>query len=349
MIGYHTAGAYKLYNPITKKVTSSRDVTFEEDKSWNWDTNAEPSQNYIPFQLLDEEVTELDTMPTSPPPQHNQVAVRRSERTSIPRRTLQDYETIPDNMITPDGDIVHLALFVDTEPLTYEQAAKFEEWRLAMQEEIASIDRNHTWDLVDLPANKRPIAVKWIYKLKHLPDGTIAKYKARLVAKGFLQKPGIDFTEVFAPVARLETVRLVVAIANHFQWDFVQLDVKSAFLNGKLEEEVYVEQPQGFITRGKEDQVLKLNKALYGLRQAPRAWNIRMDEFLSKNGYTKCTVEHGIYVKGTSQNRICMVCLYVDDLLITGSNKDEIVKLTKQLSTEFDMTNLGGLRYFIGL
>jgi hypothetical protein len=95
--------------------------------------------------------------------------------------------------------------------------------------------------------------------------------------------------------------------------------------------------------------VLKLNKALYGLRQAPRAWNIRMDEFLSKNGYTKCTVEHGIYVKGTSQNRICMVCLYVDDLLITGSSRDEIIKLTKQLSTEFDMTNLGGLRYFLGL
>jgi hypothetical protein len=112
---------------------------------------------------------------------------------------------------------VHLALFVDTEPLTYAQAAKFEEWRQAMQEEIASIERNHTWDLVDLPANKRPIAVKWIYKLKHLPDGTIAKYKARLVAKGFLQKSGIDFTEVFAPVARLETVRLVVAIANHFE------------------------------------------------------------------------------------------------------------------------------------
>ncbi|KAK2440889.1 putative mitochondrial protein [Trifolium repens] len=349
MIGYHTTGAYKLYNPITKKVTSTRDVTFEEDKSWNWDTNAETSQNYIPFQLLDEEVTELDTIPTPPPQQNNQVAVRRPERTSIPSRSLQDYETIPDNMITPDGDIVHLALFVDTKPLTYEQAATFEEWRQAMQEEIASIERNHTWDLVDLPANKRPIAVKWIYKLKHLPDGTIAKYKARLVAKGFLQKPGIDFTGVFAPVARLETVRLVVAIANHFQWEFVQLDIKSAFLNGKLEEEVYVEQPQGFITRGKEDQVLKLNKALYGLRQAPRTWNIRMDEFLSKNGYTKCTVEHGIYVKGTSQNRICMVCLYVDDLLITGSSKDEIVKLTNQLSTEFDMTNLGGLRYFLGL
>jgi hypothetical protein len=146
-------------------------------------------------------------------------------------------------MVTPDGDIVHLALYVDTEPLTYEQAAKYDEWRCAMEEEIASIEKNKTWNLVHLRANKNPITVKWIYKLKHHPDGSIAKYKARLVAKGFLQKHGIDFTEIFALVARLETVRLVVAIANHFDWEFVQLDVKSAFLNGTLEEEVYIEQP----------------------------------------------------------------------------------------------------------
>jgi hypothetical protein len=169
------------------------------------------------------------------------------------------------------------------------------------------------------------------------------------VAKGFLQKPGIDFTEIFAPVARLETVRVVVALANHFTWQFVQLDVKSAFLNGKLEEEVYVEQPQGFIVEGKENHVLKLHKALYGLRQAPRAWNMRIDEFLSQKGYSKCTVEHGIYVKGSSHTSLCIVCLFVDDLLITGSNIEEIRRLTKQLGSEFEMTNLGGLKYFLGL
>jgi hypothetical protein len=119
-------------------------------------------------------------------------------------------------MITPDGDIVHLALYVDTEPLTYEQATKYEEWMGAIEEEITSIEKNKTWILVHLPANKKPIAVKWIYKLKHQPDGSIAKYKASLVANGFLQKHGIDFTEIFSPVARIETVRLVVAIANHF-------------------------------------------------------------------------------------------------------------------------------------
>jgi hypothetical protein len=144
-------------------------------------------------------------------------------------------------------------------------------------------------------------------------------------------------------------MRLVVAIAHHFDWKFVQLDVKSAFLNGRLEEEVYIEQPEGFLVKGKEDHVLKLNKALYGLKQAPRAWNMRIDEFLNKNGYSKCTVEHGIYVKGTSQARLCIICLYVDDLLITGSSQDEMDKLTKLLSSEFDMTNLGSLKYFLGL
>jgi hypothetical protein len=144
LVGYHTAGAYKLYNPITKKLTTSRDVTFAEDKSWNWSTSTSQSDNYVPFELLEEQATTEDTMPTPPPQQNTSVAVRRSERTSIPSRTLQDYETIPDNMITPDGDIVHLALFVDTEPLTYAHAVKFEKWRQAMQEEIASIERNHT-------------------------------------------------------------------------------------------------------------------------------------------------------------------------------------------------------------
>jgi hypothetical protein len=168
-----------------------------------------------------------------------------------------------DTMVTPDGDIVHLALFVDTEPISYVEASTHHEWREGMQDEIDAIERNHTWELVKLPPHKKAIVVKWIYKIKHMPDGSIAKYKARLVAKGFLQKQGIDYTKVFAPVARLETVRLVIAIANHLNWDFVQLDVKSAFLNGKLEEEVYVEQPQGFTVTGKEDYVLKLHKALY--------------------------------------------------------------------------------------
>ncbi|MCI29822.1 pentatricopeptide repeat-containing protein, partial [Trifolium medium] len=157
-------------------------------------------------------------------------------------------------------------------------------------------------------------------------NGEIAKYKARLVAKGFLQKPDLDFNEVFTPVARLETIRLVVAIASYKDWAMHQLDVKSAFLNGPLKEEVYVKQPPGFEIKGQEEKVYKLKKDLYGLKQAPRAWNKRIDSFLMKSNFTKCTSEHGVYVKGSNSNDLIILCLYVDDLLITGSNKDALQK-----------------------
>jgi len=133
-----------------------------------------------------------------------------------------------------------------------------------MEDELKAIEKNQTWNLVSLPQNKKPIAIRWVYKLKTLPDGQIAKYKAWLVAKGFLQKAGLDYNEVFAPVARIETIRLVVVEACFRGWKLHQLDVKSAFLNGSLEEEVYVRQPLGFEIQGQEEKVYRLKKALYG-------------------------------------------------------------------------------------
>lgn len=135
-----------------------------------------------------------------------------------------------------------------------------------MTEEIESIERNKTWELVVLPQNKKPISVKWVYKTKLNPDGTISKHKARLVARGFLQEQGIDYKEVFAPVARFETIRLIVALANLNHWDLWQLDVKSSFLNGPLDEEVYIMQPPGYERKGEEEKVFRLKKALYGLK-----------------------------------------------------------------------------------
>lgn len=166
--------------------------------------------------------------------------------------------------------------------------------------------------------------MKWVYKVKRNPSGKIIKHKARLVAKGFLQKEGVDYGEIFAPVARIETVRFVVAIASFKGWSMHQLDVKSAFLNGPLEEEVYVEQPPGFKISGHESKVYKLRKALYGLKQAPRAWNKKIDSVLTQIGFVKCISEHGVYVKGETESDLIILCLYVDDLLITGSNKSVI-------------------------
>ncbi|CAM8953275.1 unnamed protein product [Rhodiola kirilowii] len=148
-----------------------------------------------------------------------------------------------------------------------------------MDEEIGAIKKNYTWELTDLPEGHKAIGVKWVYKTKTNQDGEVEKYKARLVSKAYKQRYGIDYDEVFAPVARVDTIRLLTAIAAQNQWKIYQMDVKSAFLNGYLEEEVYIDQPPGYVQRGHEDKVYKLKKALYGLKQAPRAWNTRVDEY----------------------------------------------------------------------
>jgi hypothetical protein len=150
-------------------------------------------------------------------------------------------------------------------------------WKNAMIEELNSINRNNTWELIELPASKKPIDVKRIFKLKLKPNGEVAKHKARLVARGFMQKAGMDYFEVYAPIVRLETVRLIVTIACGRNWPMHHLDVKSAFLNCPLDEEVYVTHPLGFKIKGKENMMYRLHKALYILKQAPRAWNKRIN------------------------------------------------------------------------
>ena len=184
--------------------------------------------------------------------------------------------------------------------------------------------------------------------MKLNPKGEVTRYKARLVAKGFLQKEGIVFDEVFAPVARIETIRLVVGLANINNWQMCQMDVKCAFLNGPLDEEVYVAQPAGFAKQGEERKVYRLHKALYGLKQAPRAWNKKIDSFLREKEFVKCTAEHGVYVR-RSNGELLILCLYVDDLLITGSCKKEIEDFKHDLSEEFEMPDLGNLSYFLGI
>ena len=179
-----------------------------------------------------------------------------------------------------------------------------------------------------MPAGHRPIGLKWVFKLKKDADGKVVKHKARLVAKGYVQRHGIDFEEVFAPVARLDTVRLLLALAANRGWQVHHLDVKTAFLNSDLVEEVYVSQPDGYVKEGKEQMVLKLSKALYGLRQAPRAWNVKLDKSLKKLGFQKCATEPAVYKRGSGSGTL-ILGVYVDDLIVTGGNPDEIMVFKK--------------------
>ena len=157
----------------------------------------------------------------------------------------------------------------NNEPQSFDEAVNKVQWKNAMEAEFDALVRNDTWTLMELPLDKDVIGTKWIYKIKYKSDGSIDKHKARLVAKGYAQQEGIDYTETFAPVAKMDTIRTVLVVAAQHGWIIYQMDVKSAFLNGYVDEEIYVEQPQGFEIAGKENKVYKLKKALYGLKQAP--------------------------------------------------------------------------------
>lgn len=176
----------------------------------------------------------------------------------------------------------------------------------------------------------------------------MAKHKARLVVKGYAQRQGVDYDEVFAPVARMDTVRLLIALAAHEGWEVHHMDVKSAFLNDDLQEEVFVEQPQGFISVGNEHKVLKLHKALYGLHQAPRAWNAKLDDTLLSLGFRRSPMEYAIYTRHNSDAQL-VLGVYVDDLVITGASSDDIKQFKKEMADTFKMSDLGLLHYYLGI
>ncbi|KZV55553.1 hypothetical protein F511_23512 [Dorcoceras hygrometricum] len=217
-----------------------------------------------------------------------------------------------------------------------------------MDEEIHAIVKNDTWELTSLPKNHQVIGVKWVYKAKKNANGEVERYKVRLVAKGYKQKHGVDYDEVFAPVARLETIRLLISLAAKYRWKIYQLDVKSAFLNGFLDEDVYIEQPLGYVIEGHKDKVLKLKKALYGLKQAPRAWNNRLDNYLQGNGFVRCAHEYALYVK-KEDGYFLFVCIYVDDLIFTGNSSRMFDDFKKAMAREFEMSDMGLMSYYLGI
>jgi len=217
-----------------------------------------------------------------------------------------------------------------------------------MEEELSIIQKNNTWTLVDRSEGRKVIRVKWIYRTKLNADNSINKHKARLVVKGYAQIFGVDYSDTFTLVARLDTIRLLLAISAQKGWKVFQLDVKSAFLNEVLQEEIYVEQPDGFVIQGAKDKVYLLQKALYGLKQAPRAWYSRIDEHLLNLGFVKSLSEATLYVK-LKDNDVLIVSLYVDDILVTGSNELLVEEFKQEMMNVFEMTDLGLMTYFLGM
>jgi len=193
----------------------------------------------------------------------------------------------------------------------------------AMKEEFDSLIKNGTWVLTNLPPERSVIKSRWVYKLKRGSENEIQRFKARFVAKGFSQKPGIDFDETYAPVVKYDSLRTILAIAAAEDLEISQLDVKTAFLYGKLEEEIYLQQPQGFSADGKEKQVCRWLKSLYGLKQASRSWNQKFDSFLTEYGLTPSTADQCVYFNHDGKG-LTIVAIWVDDGLICSYNQSKI-------------------------
>lgn len=331
-IGYdEKTKGYKLLDPISKKVVVSRDVRFNEASEWDWNNSTE-----VITKDGGSSIATPTIIPTNP-----ETTDDEDEPQQPKMRSLQD-------LYDSTNEVHIVCLLADSEIISFEEAARDKKWQTAMDEEIKAIDRNNTWELTELPKGSQPIGVKWVFKRKMNAQGELERYKARLVAKGYKQKEGIDYDEVFAPVVRMETIRLLIAQAAQFKWPIFQMDVKSAFLNGVLEEEVYIEQPPGYMKNGEEKNVLKLKKALYRLKQAPRAWNTRIDTYFKENGFKQCPYEHALYVKKNGGNML-FVALYVDDLIFMGNNGKMILDFKSKMTQEFEMTDLGLMKFFLGL
>lgn len=347
----------RLYDPISKKIQVSRDVVFREKEFWVWENDTEQEAvipGYVTIIECDtekERTVETEEGYTTPV----RVTEGRDDDTSADRSEATTTESAPRKYrplaeLYSETEVIEmldeLMLLKVEGPVNYREANEEKEWRDAMKSEMETIEKNNTWVLTDLPPGHKPIGLKWVFKLKKDSEGNLVKHKARLVAKGYVQRKGIDYNEVFAPVARLETIRLLLALSAKEGWEVHHLDVKSAFLNGELLEEVYVMQPEGFEKKGQEQKVYRLLKALYGLRQAPRAWNARLDKCLKDLGFEKCQHEQAVYTRCRNE-KILIVGVYVDDLLVAGSNQEEIEIFKEQMNKEFEMSSLGLLTYYL--
>ncbi|KAL0745175.1 hypothetical protein Bca101_100791 [Brassica carinata] len=246
----------------------------------------------------------------------------------------------------------HCAFMVNLDenhiPRSYEEAMEDKEWKESVGAEAGAMIKNDTWFESELPKGKKAVSSKWIFTIKYKADGQIERKKTRLVARGFTQTYGEDYIETFAPVAKLHTIRIVLSLAVNLGWGLWQMDVKNAFLQGELEDEVYMYPPPGLEHLVKRGNVLRLKKAIYGLKQSPRAWYNKLSTTLNSRGFKKSELDHTLFTLTTPSGMIALL-VYVDDIIITGSDKEGIIATKEFLKSMFDIKDLGEMKYFLGI
>jgi len=253
--------------------------------------------------------------------------------------------------IDPDLESDEFAgLSAGTDPRTYKQAMNSPDvlhWKKAMLEEINALIQNGTWDIVRLPEGEKAIGSGWVFRVKRNADGSIERYKGRFVAKGFSQRPGLDFTEVFAPTVRMATIRLILAIAAIEGLHLRSVDISNAFLKGDLEEEIYMKQPEGFHELGPE-YVLRLRKAIYGLKQAARQWNKKLHATLVSMNFRRLESDRSVYIYERDGVRI-IIPIFVDDITLASKSQKALDATVEDLAKHFPLRDLGPTSFLLGI
>ncbi|WVZ64516.1 hypothetical protein U9M48_014018 [Paspalum notatum var. saurae] len=379
--------AYRVFNEATGLVEETYDVEFDESNGSQGahvdvvDINEEPlveAMKNMPIGDIkpkedEDEVQIVDQPSSSVAPQDGseQDKILPNEDVHVPQEQIDEqaqdvgtpkstYKWTPKELIigSPTRGVTtrsrNTAAFVQAysfvssiEPTTIDQALSDPDWVNAMHEELNSFTRNEVWTLEAKPKGARVIGTKWVFRNKQDDEGNIVRNKARLVAKDYSQVEGIDFGETFASVARLEAIRFLLAYATHHDMKLYQMDVKSAFLNGYINELVYIEQPPGFEDPNNPNHVYRLSKALYGLKQAPRAWYERLSDFLIEKGFKIGRVDTTLFTK-KMDNDLFVCQVYVDDIIFGSTNEELCKEFGMMMAKEFEMSMIGELTFFLG-
>ena len=349
-VGYdlNTKG-YRVFYPKSRKIDVVRDVVFRPERIVTPE-GLQTDQNV--YRILSEgtsktEISGDEQVGLNEEVQEMEVPVEPVTENEVQHRRLRSRETIKAPSWLSDYETAFVSETDD--PTSVEEAMQSKEaneWKKAMQEELKTLQENNTWTVVEKPEERDVVECKWVFKKKISENGPTT-YKARLVARGFQQKFDSDPAEIYAPVVKLNTVRILLAVANKLRLPVYQMDVKGAFLNGDMkEEEVFLVPPKSF--ECKKNSVLKLNKSIYGLKKSPRIWNDTFNKFLMKEGYVRSKNDYCLYIKTVNEKRVYLL-LFVDDVLILGTEEKLVEELKQKLTKSFQMKDLGRVSNYLGI
>lgn len=336
-VGYaNNAKGYRLFDEEKRRILIRRDVIFNEsDFDLKQEVDISCSENEVIMKT--DERTPVDATVDE--------TAREGGRIRKPPKRY-GYDEFAD-LVTVDH---YATVCCVAEPSTLKEAMmspNAKEWQEAADLEYESLLENKTWDLVKLPKDRKAIGSRWVFKVKHHSDGRVERYKCRLVAKGYSQKYGADYDETFSPVVRFSSIRTLLSFAIQNNMHVHQMDVVTAFLNGHLDEEIYMEQPEGYIRPGEESLVCKLKKSIYGLKQSPRCWSKTFTEFMKNIGFKQSTSDPCVFVR--SRQELEILAVYVDDLILITESMESMEELKLALKKRYKMKDMRELSYILGI